>query len=45
MSSVVGIDFMDWVIVTIDGWILKPNAPTYIVKKFNEFMKDLEMIH
>jgi hypothetical protein len=44
MSSVVDIDFMDWVIVTLDGWILKPNAPPEIVAKFNAFMQDLSMI-
>lgn len=44
MSSVMDIGFMDWIIVTVDGWILKPSAPPEIVKKFNEFMKELEMI-
>lgn len=44
MSSIVDIDFMEWVIVTLDGWILKQDAPPEVVTRFNQFMKDLEMI-
>ena len=38
--------YMEWVYIDMYGWHLKNNAPDYVVKAFDEYMKDdsLEVI-
>lgn len=32
--------YMEWVVIDINGWHLKENAPDNVKKAFDEYMKD-----
>lgn len=37
-------EYMEWVEIDMMGWHLKDNAPNYVEKAFNEYMKDDSII-
>ena len=43
MASPSRFKYMEWIIVEVDNWHLKEDAPDYVVKAYKEWIKETEM--